>query len=138
MTKKSVFGRGLVINLVKFAEHFGKLYYSLEDEKRWIEKNPTLFSEEHAIQMWANGASDHLYEIKVPRGKDWDEIRGLVIELQAKGLDMGHGSGLMGTKTFTKEDAEKFILLLEVMLLTRQIALKIDEKIGLKPNMGVW
>ena len=61
-----------------------------------------------------------------------DKERGTPIleELQEKGLDMGHGSGIMGGKDFTKEDAWA------LMNLTKEIALLIDRKLGLKPDEG--
>ena len=132
MNEKSEFGKGLVICLVKFAEHFMKLQNDLETYKKMHKQNPKLFAESHAINMWANGASDHLYEIEVPEGKEWDSIRKKVLGLQKTGLDMGHGCGLMGTKKYTKEDVFK------LMDLTREIALDIDKKLGLKAEIGQW
>lgn len=122
---KSEFGRGLVICLVKFAEHAMYIqtvireYASVGGEKEHV-----------GVNLWANGATDHLYDIEVPEGKDWDEIRGLVKELQDVGLDMGHGGGLRGDTKYTKEQA---VALIEK---TRKIALLIDIKIGINPDEG--
>ena len=132
MVEKSEFGKGLVICIVKFAEHAMYLQHFLEMNKKIREggtTNPEYWNDGQAISMWANGASDHLYDIEVPKGKEWDSIREQVKKLKDKGLDMGHGSGLMSDK-FTQKDAD------ELIKLTRKIALMIDRKIGLKPDEG--
>jgi len=77
----SEFGRGLVTCLVKFAEHARQLDLKTE----------STMSESARITLWANGASDHLYEIEVPQGSNWDEIRKQVKALQDKALEIGHG-----------------------------------------------
>lgn len=129
--KKSEFGKGLVICLVKFVEHTERLDESLRTYKEIKEKDPTIkyFGEDHAIMMWANGASDHLYEITVPDGNDWNEIRAKVNELKDLGLNMGHG---MNYELCTLENAEK------CSVLAREIAMLIDIKLGLKPEIGRW
>ena len=81
------------------------------------------------ITSWANGASDHLYEIEIPKEKGWSKIRALVNELARKGLEIGHG--------FT-EEIYKFEDILELEKLVRKISLMIDEKLGLKPDWGQW
>jgi len=101
MDNKSEFGKGLVICLVKFAEHFMKLEDCLRQYAEMREKHPDLFTEQEAVEMWANGASDHLYDIEVPEGKDWDEIRIKVDDLKSLGLQMGHGSRHYKRNCFT-------------------------------------
>ena len=118
---ESDFGKGLVICLVKWAEHF----MLLTDLCKYFEN----FSESERIETWANGASDHLYEIEVPEGKEWDRIRKKVKELQDKGLEMGHG---FTGKKWTMEDFG------ELIELTHEIALMIDKKLGLKAQIGSW
>jgi len=125
----SEFGKGLIICLVKFAEHSMKLYSDLEIYEKMRRDHPDSFTEPSAIHSWANGASDHLYEIEVPEGKDWYRIRKKVEELQTKGLDMGHG---FTRNNYTKDDA------LELFKLTQEIALMVDRKLGLKPQLGDW
>jgi len=171
MRNKSEFGKGLVICLAKFYQHFGndtlsRLYFynkimelPEEDRQKVISDNPPahldygketnnmfkfFYTKEipiwgdfetaisSQVNLWANGASDHLYEIEVPKGKDWDEIRKLVKELQRKGLDMGHGSGLLGMVAFTLKDVEF------LQELTEKIFLLIDLKLGLKAEWGEW
>lgn len=143
---KSEFGSGLVICLVKFAEHFDNFMRSIGVIQEYIKdpvKHP-LPKEEKAsleiwgtperllaskIEMWANGASDHLYEIEVPKGVEWKAIRTEVNKLQKIGLEMGHG---FSDRVWKIEE------LWELKKLTRKIALMIDRKLGLKPNIGTW
>lgn len=172
MSNKSEFGKGLVVCLAKFSEHFSnnqimRIYHnafllkkSKKDQDSILSGNPPpglnygkdytdefIFfmqstvpiykgSIEHAmsgaITLWANGASDHLYEIKAPSGNKWGEVRGIVEILKDKGLDMGHGSRLMGSKTYTVEDLN------ELIKLTKKALLLIDKTIGLKPDWGKW
>jgi len=169
--EKSEFGKGLVICLVKFTNHFSNdlaktirdlvIYQNASERKRkeMLQLNPPPNSNygknfhdrirfyinkimpihnnsleeliSHEITLWANGATDHLYEIEVPEGKDWNKIRIKVKELQDKGLTMGH-AGFNNTKTYTFKDME------ELQELTLQIALLIDKKLGLKPDRGEW
>jgi len=165
---KSEFGRGLVVNLIKFSEHFHnpmsqkmrsvKLYLSqtAEGREQMISDNPPsnfdygtdvrnsiksflaceykVYGSFEAgvsslITLWANGATDHLYEIRTPKGKEWSEIRKLVKELQTKGLDMGHG---FKDKLYELKDVS------ELQELTKRICILIDRKIGLKPDWGEW
>jgi len=167
--KKSEFGKGLVVCLAKFYEHFGtetisRIYFhnqmmKLPKEKQdivisdnppsnlnygkavnseykfWKTKIvPIWKSEEKAlsndIATWANGASDHLYEIEVPKVKKWDVIRKKVKWLQNYGLEMGHGAGLMGTKQYTVDDITK------LKKTTKKLFVLIDKILGLKPDIG--
>ena len=119
--KRSEFGRGLVICLVKFAEHYEGLF---NDSVRY-----KFMSEPSAIQMHFNAASDHLYDIKLPPGwnKQYPKLHKMVKGLQGRALQCGHGP-LQLTKT-EAYDLHK---------LSREIALEIDSIIGLKPDMGDW
>jgi len=131
LDEESQFGKGLVICLVKFAEHFMKIQSNLDLYKQMREKNPDLFTESYAITMWANGATDHLYDIETPKGEEYNDIRKKEKKLQEKGLEMGHGAGIMGRTEYTLKDVK------ELMDLTREIALMLDKKIGLIPQLGV-
>lgn len=82
------------------------------------------------IELWASGATDHLYEIEAPEGKGWGKIRGMVKELKDTGLKMGHG--LNKDRLWIKEDIGK---LNELAL---KILFEIDKKIGLEPDIGKW
>ncbi len=143
MKAKTEFGKGLVTCLIYFAQHIGRL-----NELWWIaadyEKNKILPEDwqkgleiwktfEHLlsskITSWANGATDHLYEIKVPRTSAWREIRGKVKKLRDVGLEMGHG--YVG-RNYTLKDVDELIKLIS------EIAIEIDKIIGLNPDVGKW
>lgn len=171
MTKeKSEYGKGLVICLVKFANHFNndqaKTIYDLKhyyDSDEKVRKEMLKYSPEpscnygkrfhdkirfyirdmlpihngnldelisHEITLWANGATDHLYEIEVPKGKSWDKIRTKIEKLQDEGLQMGHG--FRENKLYTPDDMKKLINL------TIEISVMIDKKLGLKSDRGEW
>jgi hypothetical protein len=154
--EESEFGKGLVVNLVKFSEHLhheGRLHQIMAVD-RWIKngiKEEGISSDSesinqfkrielrvynepnkalaHLIEMWANGASDHLFDIQVPKG--W---RNLVVakrirELRDLGLKMGHG---FTDTLWTADDIHKLQRLVE------QISLAIDKKLGLKGDWGQW
>ena len=129
----SEFGKGLVLCLVKFAEHRAKW---VEQRRLWEDMktktdDKTLFTESGAIEIHMSGASDHLYEIEVPEAWKKKKIGNLVKKLQDKGLDMGHGFSERD-KTWTEAD------IIEVYELTQEIAMLIDKELGLKPQKGTW
>lgn len=49
----------------------------------------------HDIQLWFNGASDHLYEISTKGSKLPKDLKNRIATLANVALDAGHGSGLM-------------------------------------------
>lgn len=145
--EKSEFGKGLVICLVKFAEHFmcrthwqykKKLEQQIDFHKKFYDtynkydkpKDMKAYAISYMIKSWANGASDHLYEIECPKGKEWDYIRRKITKLKSKGLEIGHG--FRDDKIYTQEDFA------ELWQLTKQIAMYLDKKIGLNPDEGQW
>ena len=167
--RTSEFGKGLIICLVKFAEHFENsmarqlghfdMFMKLSKEKQdlvrsntppdnlnygsdvnsqfdwWMKTAVPIWGTpqktlSHEIELWLNCASDHLYEIEVPKGKSWDKIRAKVKKLQNKGLEMGHG--FQHNKSWKIEDVN------ELKDLTEQISLMVDKKIGLKSDIGKW
>ena len=126
---ESEFGKGLVICLVKFAEHRWRW---LEQKRTWEklrQKHPDMFNEADAVESHFNGASDHLYEIKVPPEWQRTKLGRVVKELQAFGLEMGHS---FAHKPWTESDVDK------AYIMCQEIALLIDKKLGLKPDIGQW
>ncbi len=113
--EKSEFGKGLVVCLVKFAEHMcmGNITEKLYDPKK-----SSHYLSEKKIEK---------YEIEVPEGKEWDVIRLEVKKLQDKGLEIGHG---FTGKIWKKDD------FYELFDLIRKIALMVDKKLGLKAEEG--
>jgi hypothetical protein len=126
---ESEFGKGLVICLVKFAEHRWRWYEQKRSYEEMSIKNPELFSESDAVELHFNGASDHLYEIEVPKAWEDTSIGIKVKELQDFGLQIGHG---FTHRNWTESDVNK------AYELCQEIALLIDEKLGLKPLKGSW
>jgi len=168
---KSEFGKGLVVCLCKFYQHFASenlrnayfcakmLELSEEDKEKVMSDNPPshlnygttannnfkfFYTKEvqiwgsvekamsQKITLWANGASDHLYDIKVPKGKEWNVIRKAVKKLQNAGLEMGHGAGIMGTRLYTLKDVAA------MENVTKELLIAIDTMLGLKPDWGEW
>jgi hypothetical protein len=133
MSEQSEFGKGFLLCLVKFAGHFMYDMYSGESKEQ---KNKSLEIwggekrlESSRVETWANGASDHLYEIEAPAGKEWDGIRYLVKELKDYGLKVGHG---FTGNIWTKEDMGR------LMDLTYEIAIETDKILGVKSEIGKW
>lgn len=114
---KSEFGKGLVICLVKFAEH----------ALGWIENEKTL-PEHMAVKLFFNAAADHLIEIKVPKKWQRTKIAKKVKELQKTSLEIKFG----------RKDKPSKNDVIKAYDLCREIALLIDKKIGLKPDIGQW
>ncbi len=165
---KSEFGRGLVVCLTKFYQHFGDdslrdayfcariLKLSEEDKNKVMSDSPPshlnygrnlnnafkfFYTKEvsiwkgveeamsHKVTLWANGASDHLYDIKVPKGEKWKGVRSAVKRLKNTGLEMGHG---METRIYTLQDVSV------MEKLTKDVIIAVDAIIGLKPDWGEW
>jgi len=119
--EESEFGSGLAICLVKFAEHFeNQMATRIHEQSKG---DGAALSRE--IELWANGASDHLYHIKVPKKWARTVFGKKVAELQHKGLEMGHG---FTGKAWTFENFS------ELQKLTREIASTLD--VGLWAMMG--
>jgi len=157
--EKSEFGKGLVVCLAKFYQHFSPEY--LKEINICKEVFSSHCGDEKAlsqgITLWANGASDHLYEIEAPGGKEWEGVRQKVKELQDSGLEMGHGIACYTRGTiYALKDVERLRELTEEILmavnnklklnfhfeksqeLDIKMLIKIDKKLGLKPDWGEW
>lgn len=126
---KSEFGKGLIICLVKFAEHAEYWLKQKDDYDEMGKFHPALFNESRAVEMFFSGASDHLYKIEVP--KEWEntKIARKVKELQNFGLMIGHG---FTGRQHSERDVEFAYNLCE------EIALLIDKKLGLDADIGQW
>lgn len=158
---KTDFGKGLVVCLAKFAEHIDNdffqipyhldfFYHKLKGDckklKQYdikIQNNVDFYSKmlriyktpekliSSEIELWANGASDHLYDIEVPKGWEKTIIGIKVQELKSLGLEIGHGFNVYG-KIWTVNHAEK------LRKLVLEISYLVDKKLGLKPDKGKW
>ena len=127
--KESEFGKGLVICLVKFAEHRWRWIEQKKLYEDMRKKHPDIFSVSEAVEMHFNGASDHLYEIEVPNEWKNTELGKMVDKLRSFGLAMGHG---FTKHDWTEKDVEK------AYGMCQQIALLIDKETGLEPQIGRW
>lgn len=121
MVEKSEFGRGFTLCLLKFIEH--------EGQHRWWE-DPTLSGisgESSNVQMWFNGSSDHFYDLIGP--KVWKPQPTFVkdaFKLRERALDMGHGKGLMTSRTagFTSKEVDN------CLEIARNVLRGLDRKTG--------
>jgi hypothetical protein len=114
-----------------------KYEYGFNKEvKWWYEKIvPIWDSPEKAlsqeIQLWASGASDHLYEMEIPPQFKRKKLGKLAGWLQDFGLEMGHG--IIGNdRIYTADDYQK------IWETVKEIVLLIDKELGVKPIKGEW
>lgn len=120
----SEFGTGFIYNLILFAKHFERARH----DKELYEKS----SVEYHYYLFFNGASDHFYDLKIPKQFKNTEIGKLALAIKDKSLNYGHGEGLMGQiKVGEKEYLEVFADL-------EKLALMIDEKLGVKTSKAEW
>lgn len=129
--EESEFGKGLIICLVKFAEHRWRWQEDKQLYEEMHQKHPDLFDISHSVEMHFNGASDHLYEIEVPDKWKDTEIGKLIMELKSFGLEMGHGF-FKHKRKWTEEDVDK------AYNMCQQIAILVDKELGLEPEIGQW
>jgi len=143
---ESDFGRGYATCLRQFVNHRARLGETLHLYEDMRQRHGTLFSEESAVEIWANGASDHLYELRRPRRavpvSEWRRARAL----QDRALDIGHGfrpsSKAHPTEARALLDEAEALLgdLSSRGFLTSPLthAFVTDEKLGLRPVKGTW
>jgi hypothetical protein len=111
-TKTSEYGKGFVYSLILFAKHFENQKYDKD------------------YSLWFNGASDHLFELKIPKQFKNTQIGKKAKELQELALSLGHGDRMMD-----KNCENDFFKVIE---LTKEIGILIDKKLGIKPIRGSW
>ena len=154
--EESEFGSGLVVCLAKFSEHLhfeGRLQ-RIDAVERWIKnglKNEITSKREyvesfkrcelpiyksvdkafsHLIEMWANGATDHLYDLRAPKAWGNNSIAKNIKKLKDLGLAMGHG---FSERIWTTDD------IVELRKLTEKICVAVDKKIGIVDgDWGRW
>lgn len=69
---RSQFGRGYAVCLIQFLFHEPRLRQEVEryaqlSTTRFDPAYPKMWTETHAVEMWASGAADHLIDIVRPR-----------------------------------------------------------------------
>ncbi len=101
---------------------FREIYYKVSREAGEPEVQAFNSAFSRIIELWANGATDHLYDMKVP--EEWEDtiIAEKVAELKSLGLSIGHG---FTGRIWTFED------FLKLFRLTHEIALEVDRRIGI-------
>lgn len=95
-------------------------------EIRPIYKNNTKKAFASEISTWANGASDHLYELETPKQFLNTTLDKKVKRLRSLGLEIGHGKGLLGRFEYTYED------FIKLSNLTGDIFKLTDKSLGVK------
>ena len=116
---KTDYGKGFVTCILKFIEHAeAYLKFKEESEKIGLHTPPG--------NLWFYGASDHLLDAELPERFKGTEIEEKFAELVSyiPRERLGHG--------LTEE------CVIEIMDLCREIAILVDEHLGLKPDLGKW
>ena len=88
-----------------------------------------LFTEGRALSMWMNGASDHLYDIVIPK-KLPASLAKRVIKLREKALYWGHGGGMMKDMPLKEYQA--------IRAETEEIAYLLDRWLGIQAIKAEW
>lgn len=92
--EESEFGTGCTYNLALFLAHESK-----------IQQFRNMNEDNNYSHAWFNGASDHLYELQIPKQFP-EELQTRLQEFKNKVLDWGHGSGLMTPNSVNWKDVE--------------------------------
>lgn len=127
----SEFGKGLCYCLGLFLAHTDRLNQDLKLYKDMRDKENSgvgdLFSEGRAVQMWFNGASDHLYELQTDGVSE--ELKARLITLQDKALYFGHsypeGKPTLKDAHWALQEAKDLLRL-------------IDQERGIQTEKGQW
>jgi hypothetical protein len=127
--KETEFGRGYATCLFQFVAH----------EQRLDEDIRIYSDESNAVEMWANGASDHLYDlITGPRVKKFN--RQLAKSLASLALECGHG---FTSRKWTSGQARAWVAIAKSLLAdvgdpqTIENAMAVDKRLGLRPELGI-
>jgi hypothetical protein len=145
----SDFGSGYATCLREFMFHRARLEQQVE-LWRSLRAKPTtppgLFTDSDGVESWANGASDHLYELHRPRRgvprAEWQRAK----RVQDRALDIGHGfrpssksnpdeaRGLLDAAASLLIDLERR----GYAVATLDEAMETDRRLGLSPDAGRW
>lgn len=123
------FGKGFIYNLLLFAKHWERAEHDIEAYKRTY-KNTGIKPEAHALSVWFNGASDHLFCLEVPKQWENHRIGKLAKRLRNKILELGHGKRML--TNITREEFEKVFD--DIERLTRMI----DRELGVETRKAVY
>ena len=121
--KTTEFGQGFIYCLINFAKHFDKVFGTLESYRK------SGLDEKSVYSLWINGASDHLYDLELPKNLPIP-IKKMVKELQNIALDYGHGSKMM-----TGMSKKTYKCIREML---NNITLAIDKWLEVKTSKARW
>lgn len=146
--RTSEYGRGFSICLMQFVYHLPRINEYLDIYKSLRIKGlegMRFTTDQGALELWFNGASDHLYELTRPPGisdKDWDTA----YRIADKALDIGHG--FRGTPITVDETIQmievagglvhKYSLKENVAILNYADLETLDRRLGIIPIRGEW
>lgn len=136
----SEFGKGFIYNLILFSKHWADAYKWLNDyenmkegaKKKGIKGMKGLFTESSAISLWFSGASDHFYELEIPKKWEKTKIGKIAKSLQDRALSIGHGAMFMSSKKASLKDFKEIFDDLE------KLAMLIDKELGVKDKKADW
>jgi hypothetical protein len=78
---KSSFGQGYAVCLRQFLWHEPRLREDVDLYADMEKRHPGMFGEKHAVEIWASGAVDHLFDLRRPRrwvtNAEWIEAKRL-------------------------------------------------------------
>lgn len=146
MPRESEFGSGYATCLRQFTFHRARLAERVAMYREMATKHADLFDAESAAEIWANGASDHLYELRTPRrGVPTVEVRE-ARAVQDRALDIGHG--FRPSSKATPEECRSLLdraeALLDLLATRGHVVATLDEcmatdrELGLSPLAGSW
>ncbi len=90
-----------------------------------------MLTDDRALSLWVNGASDHLYELEIPKGLPKPLAR-RIMQWRTNVLEWGHGKGLMSMTGMPFEEYQKIRREFE------RIILAIDTLIIKNPKKACW
>lgn len=121
----SEFGSGFIYCLINFAKHFDKVMVEYDN----IQRLGNAYLTKHVYSTWINGASDHLYELEIPKNLP-EPLKKMAIELQEIALKWGHGEYLM--QEMTREQYQSMRKCLNVL------CIGIDRWLGIEDKEAQW
>lgn len=131
----SEYGRGYATCLLQFTFHAPRLEEFLG--------SATLGPGE-AVELWMNGASDHLAGLERPPAGISDEEWAQASALRSRALDIGHGYRAQSASTPSEaasllRTAADLLKKLETTSdWSLELAMRVDEMFGLAPDPGMW
>lgn len=137
--EQSEFGRGLLVCLLSFIDHKSQIlemFFSVDHGQTPTASFGYKSWEEYYGHLWANGASDHLFELKIPKQLEGTPLGKEILAFKEKWLEIGHGYG-EPSKGATKK--EIYDALQQCKKMTLEIAAEIDKALGIKDaEVGQW